>query len=143
MRRRTLLKDISKSELEHMREGGMTNQDIANALDISISTVYRMIGAQGGTRRGKHTYETPVIEAPAPKAKDEHEAALVVEDRTISLAGLFAGYKVKVKSKEVVVFVEDDVDALVVPFDQVKCFADELSAISRHIEGLRVGNEMW
>ena len=36
--------DVSASEMRSMREQGMTNQQIAKALDISTQTVYRYIG---------------------------------------------------------------------------------------------------
>lgn len=46
MGKRSLLKDVSVDELRHMRESGMTNQDIANSLGVSRMTVYKYIGAQ-------------------------------------------------------------------------------------------------
>lgn len=140
---KSLLKEISYDELIGMRDNGMTNQDIANALGISISTVYRHIGAQPASMRKKYSARYDVVPQTAPEREEFVEAALVVEDRSISLAGLFAGYKINMKAKEVTVFVEDGVDALVVPFGQVETFAKEISAISRHIDELRVGNEVW
>ena len=59
------------------------------------------------------------------------------------MAGLFAGYTINVKSKEIIIFVEDGVDALIVPFDQINTFSKEINAICRHIEDLKIGNEMW
>lgn len=44
--RRKLLDDISKSELLQMRADGMTNQEIADSLDVSYMTVLRTIGNQ-------------------------------------------------------------------------------------------------
>lgn len=142
---RNLLKDLNCDELESMRASGMTNMDIANVLGVSISTVYRCIGAQNyhSARRQKRQMEPPSMEVPKTKHEEEPDASLVVENRTIGLAGLYAGYKVNIKDKNVVVFVEDNVDALVVPFDQIENFARELAAISRHISGLHIGNEMW
>ena len=142
---RSLLKDINRDELEKMRESGMSNMDIANALDISISTVYRCIGPQNyhSTRGRKDYIEPPPMPVAKTESKDEPDASLVVEDRTISLAGLFAGYRINIKDKKVIVFIEDGVDALVVPFDQVENFAKELTAINRHISDLHIGNEMW
>ena len=141
---RNLLKDISIDELMKMRESGMTNQDIANVLGIGISTVYRHIGAQPSGLRRKREYIDEVAHCQNPDQREEfEEAALIVEDRKISLAGLFAGYKVNIKAKEVIVFVEDGVDALTIPFDQVDTFAKEIRAISKHVSGLHVGNEAW
>ena len=39
---------ISKSEMLQMREQGLSNKDIANLLEISVATVFRYIGPQGG-----------------------------------------------------------------------------------------------
>jgi len=139
-----ILKEISIDELMKMRESGMTNQDIANSLDIGISTVYRYIGAQPPGIRKKREYINNFSHRQKEEQREEfEEAALIVEDRKISLAGLFAGYKVNIKAKEVIVFVEDGVDALTIPFDQVDTFAKEIRAISKHVSGLHVGNEAW
>ena len=46
-----LIDDVSIAEMQKMREAGMTNQDIANALDVSYQSVYRYIGKQPGTMR--------------------------------------------------------------------------------------------
>ena len=127
---KSLHKDLDRSELEYMREGGMTNQDIANALGVSLSTIYRYIGAQPQGFRRKRNYD--LDEQPPVIVKQDEppkEAALVVEDRAISLAGLFAGYRINVKSKEIIVFVEDGEDALTIPFDQVKTISKEINAI--------------
>lgn len=140
---KSLLNEVSRDELLSMRESGMTNQDIANTLGVSINTIYRHIGAQPPGMRKNHVYIHEPIHKDTELQKDFEEAALIVEDRKISLAGLFAGYKVNIKAKEVVVFVEDGVDALVIPFDQVENFARELRAISRHIGDLHIGSEAW
>jgi len=39
--------NLSKSELLAMRDQGMSNLDIAAALDVGLSSVYRIIGVQG------------------------------------------------------------------------------------------------
>lgn len=85
----------------------------------------------------------PPIQSDAGKDDEPEEVSLVVEDRTIALTGLFAGYKVMMKNKTVTVFFEDDEDVMVIPFDKVECFAKEISAISRHIKDMCVGNEVW
>lgn len=40
--------DITPAEMLIMREDGMSNRDIANVLDISVATVRKYIGNQGG-----------------------------------------------------------------------------------------------
>ena len=55
-----LLHDVSIEELYGMRARGMSNREIAGALGVSISTVYRHVGAMG---------EAPKQDAPAVKHK--------------------------------------------------------------------------
>ena len=43
---RPLTKEISVSEMMTMRESGMSNEEIANSLDVSVMTIYRYIGKQ-------------------------------------------------------------------------------------------------
>lgn len=45
--KRSLLEDLSIHELYRMRDSGMSNNDIANALGVSRSTIYRYIGKKG------------------------------------------------------------------------------------------------
>lgn len=55
MSRRRLTDSVSVDELLKMRESGMTNSDIARALDVSYYTVLRYIGNQPG-RAARHAY---------------------------------------------------------------------------------------
>lgn len=55
MSRRRLTDSVSVDELLKMRESGMTNSDIARALDVSYYTVLRYIGNQPG-RTPRYTY---------------------------------------------------------------------------------------
>ena len=43
---KSLMKDVSVSDLLVMRDSGMTNKEIASALDVSLATIYKYIGAQ-------------------------------------------------------------------------------------------------
>ena len=145
---KSLLKDVSISELLGMRDSGMTNRDIANTLDVSIATIYKYIGAQPPQMRKKRETAPypPVILAEAHDADThdaEDDASLIVDNRIVSLAGLFAGYRVDVRSRKISIFIEDDVDAMVVPFDKVRDFARELNALARHVGNMKVGNEAW
>ena len=147
-------------QLKSMRESGMPNRDIANCLGISVSTVYRYIGSQPhGLRANSVTpisqisheeqpvpQNLPTSEPPKENVEDEKvpEAALIVEDRTLQLIGLFGAYRVGVKEKRVTVVDGDGNDAITIPFDQVETFAKEINAIAAQIKkGLRVGNEAW
>lgn len=73
---------ISKSEMLQMREQGLSNKDIANLLEISVATVFRYIGAQGGRMENLAAFNEPKAEKvettqgrtePAPKAVDSLE----------------------------------------------------------------------
>jgi len=142
--RKKLSNELTLDELNKMRENGMTNRDIAESLGVSISTIYRYIGPQPSSLRGRHCdFESPSLPEKRAETHDEGEAALIVEDRIIGLVGLFASYRVNIRAKEVVVRIEDGVDALVVPFDDVENFAKEIRAISNHIKDIRVGAEAW
>lgn len=55
MSRRRLTDSVSVDELLKMRESGMTNSDIARALDVSIQTVLHYIGNQPW-RTPRYTY---------------------------------------------------------------------------------------
>ena len=141
---RSLLKSVSYEELAQMRDNGMTNKDIATSLGVSPQTVYKYLGPQPSRGWSRHAYNDRPLSNPEQPNKDEpDDAALIIENRTINLAGLFAGYKIDIKAKEIRVFVEDGVDALVIPFDQVVNFAKELRAITKHVKDLSVGAEAW
>ena len=40
--------EVTPAEMLELRAQGMPNHDIAKSLDISMNTVYRYIGSQGG-----------------------------------------------------------------------------------------------
>lgn len=74
--------EVSRSEMLQMREQGLSNKDIANVLEISVATVFRYIGAQGGRMENLAAFNEPKSEKvetpkeeqkPAPKAVDSLE----------------------------------------------------------------------
>ena len=69
---KSLQKEINRSELERMRESGMTNQDIANSLEISVSTVYRYIGAQPPQLRRKYNRVVDTQNFQRDQNQDDH-----------------------------------------------------------------------
>jgi len=146
---RKLLSDLSIDELLGMRNSGMTNTDIANALDISYASVYRLIGKQPASMRAScHAANLPptqpaLTQVSSDSTAPEPEAALIVEDRVLRLAGLFASYRIRVKDKEVDVYVDGDSIAMTVKFDELSAFASEIAAIDRHTASLSVGCEAW
>ena len=143
---RSLSRDISVQELQSMRENGMTNRDIASSLGVSLNTVYKYIGPQHFGTRKEREYRAR-RQGPPVFQEEVHEepedAALIVDNRVIGLVGLFAGYKINVKTKEVAISVDDGGNSMVVPFDQIETFSKELRAIGKHVDGLHIGAEAW
>ena len=69
----SIMHDVSISELMHLREQRLSNREIAEKLDCSVETVYRLIGKQPpGIRAPRRTKEKPLPALPAPVV--EHES---------------------------------------------------------------------
>lgn len=144
MKNRKLLADFTMDELLSMRDNGMSNRDIANTTGVSLATIYKHLGPQPAALRKPFAPSFKDSHSDEPgKAEDDVEAALVVDNQTIGLAGLYAGYRVDIRAKKVSIFVEDGVDVMTLSFDEAQTFAKELAAIARHVDSLRVGPEMW
>ena len=60
MYKRSLDKSISISELKHLREEGLTNQQIADRCGCAYSTVHRLIGPQPDGLRKKYEHHKPL-----------------------------------------------------------------------------------
>ena len=62
----TVMRDVSVSEMLHMREvQHMSKREIAEKLDCSKATVYKMIGAQPeGIRAPRRTKDKPIMVQP-------------------------------------------------------------------------------
>lgn len=141
-----LLNDVSRNELLHMRESGMNNQEIANALDVSYQTVLRIIGKQpSDLRRQPPRNPHPVIiEAPASNVvsvAEEQETCLAILDRSISLIGDVAEYKVDCADNILTMTIGDN--SICVSLPQISALLKELNAIERHITDVKIENEMW
>ncbi|MCR5826370.1 MAG: hypothetical protein K6G54_07375 [Oscillospiraceae bacterium] len=158
MATRNLMKDVSIDEMMRMRESGMTNQDIANALGCSYSAVYNRIGKQPYAHHGVaekvvlppkvRAAELKAVSSPAASIVEKPpvngpEASLVVEDRTVSLTGLCASYVVSSKEKRVLVCISPDGPSFCMDFADIEAFAAELSAIRDRLNSLALTNEMW
>ena len=142
----SILKDVGIGELLRMREEGMSNQEIADSLDVGYQTILRLIGKQpAGTRKScpDRTPRRKVThsETARPTQDVSAQACLVVQDRTVMLKGTFAAYEIPVRKKCVEISCEHG--NVSVPFDKLDDFVAELSAIRRRLDGLRVENEMW
>lgn len=145
----SILKDVSVGELLRMREDEeMSNQQIADALDVSYATVLHLIGKQPPQVRGNRRYSIPKTNSAVNE--DAHDSAdaeskpacLVVEDRTVVLKGIFASYEIPVRKKRIEIDC-CECGSVQVPFDKLDDFVAELQAISRNMARLRVENEMW
>lgn len=69
---RKLTDDVSMDELLQMRQDGMSNQEIANRLGVSKSTVYKHLGPQPkGIRYSRMKVDAPAI----PVKQDEGKPA--------------------------------------------------------------------
>lgn len=68
MARKRLIDEVSVQEMQQMRDGGMTNRQIAEALDVGYSTVCHYLGKQPkGLRAALGTYSTPKDDTPEEK----------------------------------------------------------------------------
>ena len=138
--RRRLLDDVSKGELLQMRADGMTNEEIAESLDVNYMTVYRIIGAQPNelSHRGRKKGGRSVVEAPPKKQEEEIiPACLVTVNRTIELQGATAKYALNIDKKSVMVKLENAqgnvFDTLLLNVESLGTFINELQAIQRKI----------
>lgn len=60
MQGKKLLDDVSLQELQEMRERGMSNREIAQALDVAYSTIHSILGKQpAGMRRAYGSKHEP------------------------------------------------------------------------------------
>lgn len=123
----------------------MSNTEIANALGCSRPVVYKYIGPQppevratyGSRKNPPKPYREPEV-----KAKEEAPACLAVVDREVIFQGVVGQYCISPKHKkmEMVLAVGLNVE---MDFEKVRQFADELNAIARKLDSLKIENEMW
>jgi transcriptional regulator with XRE-family HTH domain len=138
-----ILDEVSISELLTMRnEQGMTNQEIAEALDVSRSSIYRLIGGGGPRRAVIRKTSTPSLMHPE---KEDIPACLKVEAAPINLAGAYGHYTVDEERASLYVLGRaDDHDlAGYIPLDQLSTFIRELQAIERNIGNAQPKLEVW
>ena len=138
----SLVREVSPSELLHMREDGMSNQEIANALDVSYQTVLRVIGKQPSNLRkpAVRNFAAPMNAAPIHE-KEEPEACLAVLSRNVSLMGNLAEYSLD--CAEDILTMKVGEGTVCVPFQKIGLLINELAAIQRNIPRVKIGNEMW
>lgn len=129
-----------------MREEGMSNRAIGEALGISRVTVHKYLGPQGpgirreyGAARNPKPYKDP---APVPAPVEEAPACLVVEDRIVALQGMAGSYDISPKRQLIDVTLATG-EKIQVGFEVFRMLVDEMSAIKRKLDSLKIENEMW
>lgn len=153
---RRLLDEVSVNELLEFRNEGYTNSQIAEMLDVSSMTIYRIIGKMPKelqdkamrdaweksiqVRRekkriaesGEHTKgEGPMIEI-------KRNACLVLVNRKETLKGTIGLYEIDCENKKVTMRPVEEIE-----FDKLNDYINELQAISSKIGQMNVGKEMW
>ena len=154
--RKRLLDDISVNELMEFRNEGYTNSQIAEMLDVSNTTIYNMIGkmpdemiakakreaaVQGGFARWEKAAKNKGnehVEGEKKEMTENRAACLVVVNRKVNLQGTIGLYEVDCENKKVTMRPVEEIG-----FDNLNAYINELQAISRKIDQMSVGNEMW
>lgn len=154
--RKRLLNDISLNELLEFRNEGYTNSQIAEMLDVSNTTIYNMIGkmpdemiakakreaaVQGGFARWEKAAKNKGnehVEGEKNEMTENSAACLVVVNRKVNLQGTIGLYEVDCESKKITMRPVEEIG-----FDNLSAYINELQAISRKIDQMSVGNEMW
>lgn len=154
--RKRLLDDISVNELLEFRNEGYTNSQIAEMLDVSNTTIYNMIGkmpdemiakakreaaVQGGFARWEKAAKNKGnehVEGEKNEMTENSAACLVVVNRKVNLQGTIGLYEVDCESKKITMRPVEEIG-----FDNLSAYINELQAISRKIDQMSVGNEMW
>lgn len=131
-------------EMRRMREEGMSNHAIAQALGVAVKTIYTYIGPQpkGIRRKPVHGGQPLPYREATPEPKEEAPACLAVEDRVIILSGFVGKYDISPKNKRVEVIWLDG-SRTKIKFDEFEALVDELNAIKRKMTDLKIENEMW
>lgn len=136
---RKLLSDIDLDALYSMRRQGMNNQEIADALGVSLNTVYRHIGKQPSELRKSGIRAKAVFQ---PQPEDEFSACLAVANRTVMLRGTHLIYDLDLKDQMLQV-VDDQGSGFRLALGELNDVISELRCIARRAENLKLENEMW
>lgn len=79
----SVARDVSISELMHLRDQRLSNREIAEKLDCSVATVYNLIGKQPpGIRAPRRTKEKPMEALPTTVTEHESFAQRLEKMRT-------------------------------------------------------------
>lgn len=162
--KRSLLGEVSISEMRALREQGASNKEIAESLDVSYATVYTYIGKQPNeiTRktisegmRKKHAKAATATENPTvatvEELAEEIPACLTVTSKVYEVEGTVGKYTLKRGVDAVQIELKQDEQAafismpmpFVLKFDVIDDFVRELQAIQRNAKKLNGDSEMW
>lgn len=80
---KALGKDITKQEMQHLREEGWSNYEIAEKLGCCYATVLKYLGTQPKGVRGDRLYTVPKKVEYVVEEKEAQEAAMNVQEMTV------------------------------------------------------------
>lgn len=154
--RKKLLDDVSVNELLEFRNEGYTNSQIAEMLDVSYQTVYSIIekmpdemiakakreaakiGGYARWEKKQPAEDNKQMKGAEQKMENTNSACLVVVNRKETLQGTIGLYEVDCEKKKVTMRPVEEIN-----FEKLNDYINELQAISRKIDQMSVGNEMW
>ena len=153
---RRLLDEVSVNELLELRNEGYTNAQIAELLDVSRVTIHNIIGKMPKEMREKSWSDAGKKSAQlrrekkrmaesgeqtkgdGPMIEIKRNACLVLVNRKETLKGTIGLYEIDLENKKVTMRPVEEIG-----FDNLNAYINELQAISRKIDQMSVGNEMW
>ena len=153
---RRLLDEVSVNELLEFRNEGYTNAQIAEMLDVSSMTIYRIIGKmpkelqdkamrdaweksmQVRREKKRMTESGEQTKGEGQMIEIKRNACLVLVNRKETLKGTIGLYEVDCENKKVTMRPVEEIE-----FDKLNDYINELQAISRKIGEMHVGAEMW
>lgn len=139
--KRKLIDEVTVQEMQHMREEGLTNKQIAERLDCNYITVKRYLGKQPeGMRAAPGTYSARVkdVEKPAVKVVQSPKTDLVLTGKTEIYQGQDMTYTVKMCGNYVRIRNNDEIDggdgAIQLGFRELENFILELIDLRGRLE---------
>ena len=143
-----LHKDLSQSELLSMREQGMSNAEIAEALGVGYQTILRNIGKQPrevrrNSARGGATVKPDFLEKRLNIPEEAPVACLAVEKSELFLTGAVARYRLDADRESITIINEAGEEHWAFETSNLDQFIRELQAIARNIEDSKQKLEMW
>ncbi len=107
---------VTASEMMALREQGMSNHDIAKSLDVSIQTVRRYIGNQGGHMESLEAFRDTPPKKKETKTETKVEAPMyepIIERYKIR------GFDVELDGEDRDVTIATEEDVIVIPYDHI------------------------